>query len=507
MLLSINKVNVVAHQREEEFEVLPREARRHELGQFFTPPPVAEFMASIFETRWHNLDLLDAGAGDGALSASLVRKLCASRYRPEKISVTAYELDKALINPLQATLDECHQDCQRAGIRFSATVLNEDFIASAVSMVRDDFFVSQRPHFNAAIANPPYRKIRSDSSIRLLLRSAGIEAGNLYAGFIALISHLLADKAELVAITPRSFCNGPYFKPFRTEFLKTMSLRRLHVFDSRSAAFRRDNVLQENIIVHAIKSQTQPERIVISSNSGEPGQPIRENITSYRNVVLPEDVERFIHLTQNETQSSTREMMKRLPSSLVDLGLSVSTGRVVDFRAKEFLKQQPEHGTAPLIYPCHFNGGFVHWPKEKGRKPNAIVSNSRTHELLVPAGIYVLVKRFTVKEERKRIVACIYDSHRIHAPFVGFENHLNYFHLKGRGLPMLLAKGLAIFLNSTVVDTYFRQFNGHTQVNATDLRSLNYPSKIKLEMLGRKTDDLNMMQDELDMLVKQELFS
>jgi len=188
------------------------------------------------------------------------------------------------------------------------------------------------------------------------------------------------------------------------------------------------------------------------------------------------------------------------------LGLSVSTGRVVDFRAKEFLRQQPERDTAPLIYPCHFNGGFVHWPREKARKPNAIVSNEQTRELLVPAGVYVLVKRFTAKEERKRIVACIYDSYQIHAPLVGFENHLNYFHINGHGLPMNLAKGLAAFLNSTVVDVYFRQFNGHTQVNATDLRSLNYPTKAELEKLGRRITDPGIQQEELDALVKEELF-
>jgi adenine-specific DNA-methyltransferase len=40
---------------------------------------------------------------------------------------------------------------------------------------------------------------------------------------------------------------------------------------------------------------------------------------------------------------------------------------------------------------------------------------------------------------------------------------------------------LAAFLNSTVLDVYFRQFNGHTQVNATDLRNLRYPSRSQLE--------------------------
>ena len=221
-----------------QFEKKPRFAapsrdRRHELGQFLTPRPVADFMASLFESRWLEWDLLDAGAGTGALSAALIKRLCVASHKPKSISVTACEVDKTLLDSLHSALQECGRECERAGIQFSATVLNEDFIDLAVPMVRGDLFSSPRLCFNAAIVNPPYRKIRSDSSTRLSLRSAGIEASNLYTGFVALISKLLAVGGKLVAITPRSFCNGPYFKPFRTDFLKTMSLRRLHVFELR----------------------------------------------------------------------------------------------------------------------------------------------------------------------------------------------------------------------------------------------------------------------------------
>lgn len=33
------------------------------------------------------------------------------------------------------------------------------------------------------------------------------------------------------------------------------------------------------------------------------------------------------------------------------------------------------------------------------------------------------------------------------------------------------------YLNTQTVDDWFRQFNGHTQVNATDVRSLVYPDR------------------------------
>jgi hypothetical protein len=67
---------------------------------------------------------------------------------------------------------------------------------------------------------------------------------------------------------------------------------------------------------------------------------------------------------------------------------------------------------------------------------------------------------------------------------LGFENHLNLFHENKRGLPEALARGLTVFLNTTAVDENFRRFNGHTQVNATDLKLMKYPSRETLLELG-----------------------
>jgi adenine-specific DNA-methyltransferase len=127
-------------------------------------------------------------------------------------------------------------------------------------------------------------------------------------------------------------------------------------------------------------------------------------------------------------------------------------------------------------------------------------------ELLVPKGTYVRVKRFSSKEEKRRVVAAVYDPKRIASEEVGFENHINYFHRQGKGLPEAFARGLAAFLNSSMVDLFFRQFNGHTQVNATDLRSLKYPSEAHLESLGSKIGEAFPDQTELDELVKDEIF-
>ncbi len=65
-----------------------------------------------------------------------------------------------------------------------------------------------------------------------------------------------------------------------------------------------------------------------------------------------------------------------------------------------------------------------------------------------------------------------------------------------------MARGLAAFLNTTIVDQFFRQFNGHTQVNATDIRSLRYPTVSELDALGKAVKP-GIDQRRLDDLAKR----
>jgi adenine-specific DNA-methyltransferase len=111
--------------------------------------------------------------------------------------------------------------------------------------------------YDCVILNPPYRKLSSDTPTRRILSEAGIEVNNLYSAFLSLAARLLKNDGELVAITPRSFCNGPYFKAFRYEFFSRISLRAIHVYESRSHAFRNDEVLQENMIFRGVKTRVR----------------------------------------------------------------------------------------------------------------------------------------------------------------------------------------------------------------------------------------------------------
>jgi adenine-specific DNA-methyltransferase len=217
----------------------------------------------------------------------------------------------------------------------------------------------------------------------------------------------------MVAITPRSFCNGPYFKKFRVAFLSMMSLKRVHLFVSRKKAFGDDDVLQENVIYHAIRGLQKPKSVIISASGGIDFDNARILSIPYRHVVHPSDRDAFIRLGVDDANLAVIKRMECFVSSLSNLNLNISTGRTVDFRAREHPRQSPQQGTVPLIYPCHFQHGFINWPVESGKKPNAIVSLPETSDLFVEAGYCVLTKRFSSKEQERRVMAAIYDPSKV----------------------------------------------------------------------------------------------
>lgn len=236
--------------------------------------------------------------------------------------------------------------------------------------------------------------------------------------------------------------------------------------------------------------------IISSTCANDPNPAVR--IADFNEVVNENNPERFIHIVTNDEQADIASRIGGMPCSLADLGIEVSTGKAVDFRTKQNLRDNPEENTVPLIYPMHFNNGLIEYPVISKKKPNAIVLNKETEKLLVPNGTYILIKRLTSKEEKRRIVAVLYTKDLANVAVVGFENKTNYLHSNGQPLEMDIAKGLWVYLNSHIVDQYFRQFNGHTQVNATDLYTLRYPNREQLISIGKQAQQFDQqLFDEL----------
>jgi adenine-specific DNA-methyltransferase len=350
-------------------------------------------MASLFPAANGSCHLLDAGAGIGSLSCAFLERCVVSELRFQEIRVSAFELDENLHAPLHSLLHG-----YASTLPLSYEIIGDDFIESAVNRIQFG-----QEGFTHAILNPPYKKINSNSRHRLLLRQVGIETVNLYTAFVALSLLLLAPGGQMVAIVPRSFCNGPYYRPFRDFVTKYAAIRHMHLFESRSKAFKDDDVLQENIIIGLERGGLQGP-VTISTSTDDTFSDLTIHKHPFDRIVFPDDPERFIHVPTSP-EKNTFELSSIVCHSLDDLGLNVSTGPVVDFRVKAHLRDMPGEDTVPLLYPGHFSTAGVSWPISGARKPNAIRRTADTEKWLYPNGFYCVVRRFSSKEEKRRVVA------------------------------------------------------------------------------------------------------
>lgn len=462
-----------------------------DLGQFFTPAVAAQLIASMPALpEGGTLSVLDPGAGSGMLSAALVSRVLAE-HPDVSIEIVAVERDPAVMPHLRTTLAAC-ESAGNGRVRTEA--VEADFILDSTGL---DASLNVWAQFDLVIENPPYGKLAVSSAHRSAMRAAGVDAPNLYAAFLALSVAALRPGGQVVAITPRSFFNGPYFGAFRGYLLDAIALDRVHVFESRSTVFADTGVLQENVIFVGTRGAAAgPVELSVSrDHTGE----VSSRAVPYNDVVFPDDSNRFIRLATNAEDTAIADLVLSQPCSLVDLGIQVSTGRVVDFRSRHALSDSEVPDAVPLIYPGNLRDGSVLWPRTI-RKPQWFQpSGDKDQGMLLPEGWYSIVKRFSAKEERRRIVASVWSPVE-HPGEVAFENHLNVFHTKGHGMDEDIAKGLAVWLNSSVIDKFFRTFSGHTQVNATDLRTLRFPTLETLRDLGQSTA---VSQSDVDSLVME----
>jgi hypothetical protein len=295
-------------------------AARSEIGQFLTPTVTARFMSSLFEDGPPHARILDPGAG--VLFAMCVEALVSRKNRPVSITVEAYETDDGILPHLvEETMKRCRSLCRAEGVEFNGFVKNEDFVPAALAKTEESLFTSPGERFTHAILNPPCMKINSRTAMSRQLYFAHIEVANLYAAFVWLAMLLLEQGGQMAAITPRSFCNGPYFKKFRTAFIESMSLKQIHIFGSRRKAFGDDNVLQENIIYHAVRGLPKPKSVTISTSEGLNFNEARSLSVPCSRVVQPGDGDMFIHLDIDDSGSGPAETrISEALSILGDLG-------------------------------------------------------------------------------------------------------------------------------------------------------------------------------------------
>lgn len=472
-------------------------------GLYLTPPPVATFMAGMIRIR-DTLRILDPAAGAGILLCATVEGLTSQPLPPRFIEIVAYEIDPHLSEQLDLVLSHLKTWAEQNAIALKVEIRRRDFILDqALSLAG---MVGER--FDAVIANPPYFKIGKNDPRALAARSVVHGQPNIYGLFMAVGAAMLRPDGDLVCITPRSFAAGPYFKRFRKRFFSMVRPVQTHIFASRRDAFGRDDVLQENIILHAVRdndwaahSGTLPFTISSSAGIVDLGQ-ASELTVQLTEVIDCNDISTPFRLPTSLEDEGVLRRVDAWTGSLHAYDLEISTGPVVPFRATKWLAEEATGATVPLLWLNHVRAMDIQWPTD-GRKPQYIVHHPASRVLLLPNANYVILRRFSAKEELRRLTAAPLLASQLPAELIGIENHLNYIYRPGGSLTEDESSGLAALLNSALLDGYFRCINGNTQVSATELRALPLPPLEAITQLGRRVRSESAGLALIDELVEQ----
>ncbi|MDU3090507.1 MAG: Eco57I restriction-modification methylase domain-containing protein [Clostridium sp.] len=475
---------------------------KQKYSQYYTSPNIAIYMAYFFKKpNKKEIRILEPGAGEGVLIIAFILRLLQDNDRKvKKIFITLYEIDMKLIVSLKNNMDTIVEYAKVYGLEIIYEIKNKNFILK---------FNEEKVKFNYIITNPPYMKLSNDSEDNKKLLDIGINVPNYYAAFITLSKRLLLENGEIVAITPRSFCNGRYYLWFRKDLISDMTFDKIHLFESRKDVFKEDDILQENIIYHCIKKKFKKRKKVkimyTYNNTLENASVVERNI---EDVIYPNDSKSMIRILKDNQDEEINQKMNCLNCDLKKLNIEVSTGPIVDFREDDnVLTKKYENKCVPIIFCEHISKNGLNWPRNDVKKYNYIKKNEKNRKNLRKNGNFVILKRMTSKEEQRRIISCVWEETEYKFEEVTFDNKVNYFHRNKSGLPILLAKGLSIYLNSSIVDVYFRTFSGNTQVNVTDLRSIKYPNKNILENLGSKYELVHDSQELIDGIVEEIVFN
>lgn len=467
-------------------------------GQFFTPIPIARLLASFCDLSKTKIKILDPGCGTAILSCALVEHLVEVQTEIEQIDLVSYETDLELIPFSEKALDYLKEWLLNKGIQFKYVLHYSDFVLENASVLKENSLPSLfketksvDKNFDIIISNPPYFKLSKDD--KRVIASQELVSGqpNIYSFFMGIAAKLLSENGELIFITPRSFASGNYFKAFRELFFNTVQIEKIHLFNSRKDTFNRDNVLQETVVIKAIREKIDPnKKVLVSSSAGI--KDIFEPAIKYFNsseLIDLNSKEKILHLPTSDKEESILNLVSNWENVLTDFNIKISTGPVVSFRALDYIQNNYENGAvflAPLFWLHNVNKMILEWPKQLKEKGQFIRIESGSKSLLIPNKNYIFLRRFSTKDDKSRLIAAPYFCNYAKADYIGVENKVNYIYRKDGHLDRDEVVGICALLNSEFFDTYFQIFNGNVNVSATELREMRFPPLNNIKEIGNK---------------------
>lgn len=459
---------------------MPKKERK-KYGQFFTSMETARFMAGLYNIS-ENMDtvkVLDAGAGSGILVCAFVERLETLDFVKD-VKLTCYENDSNVLPLLQNNLAFCKEHSSK---NITITILTDNYILSQYLDFNYMIGGNMNPvKYDFVIGNPPYMKIPKDAPEATAMPMVCYGAPNMYFIFASMSLFNLKEEGEMVYIIPRSWTSGAYFKRFREYFLTVGKLEHIHLFVSRNKVFDKEDVLQETIIVKVKKTCVIPKEVTITSSKSNCDF---DNLTSltvrYNLVVSGSDY--YVYLVTDKKEVEVLERLHRFDKTLPDIGVKMKTGLTVDFRNRDILRDEEEEGAIPLFYSQHIKQGKVQFPIQKGHE--YVVTDQRG--LMQDNKNYLFVKRFTAKEEPRRLQCGVYLAKDFpQYRKISTQNKINFIDGILAEMSECLVYGLYVLFNSTLYDEYYRILNGSTQVNSTEINAMPVPDLECIQEMGKR---------------------
>lgn len=195
-------------------------ARRRRFAQFFTPFPLAAFMARWVLDGPRAESLLDPALGLGVFARAV------AAASPHAHRLSGYEIDPLLADRAEAVLAGLPE---RLGVR----VERADFLAS-----------DWEARWDGVLCNPPYLRFQEyagrGARLKALEDRMGVRLGgltNLHGLFLLKAVHQLAEDGRAAFILPWEFLNAGYGERIKAYLLDAGVLRHAVVFDSARGVF------------------------------------------------------------------------------------------------------------------------------------------------------------------------------------------------------------------------------------------------------------------------------
>ena len=192
-------------------------AHRKKYAQFFTPEPIADFMA---EWALHgvngSVDILEPAYGLGVFSRSMFKL-------HKDIKIKGYDIDKTIFRYALLNASETQYDL---------SLDNMDYLTS-----------SWEDKYDAIICNPPYQKFHDyDNATFIPLINDRLQTKlngftNIYTLFLLKSIYQLKEGGRLAYIIPSEFLNSDYGVEVKRALLDSGTLRHVIIIDFTQCAF------------------------------------------------------------------------------------------------------------------------------------------------------------------------------------------------------------------------------------------------------------------------------